>query len=114
MIHTIDGPVQIIHADEAGLHCFSKSVVYPKHFLVYVDFFTSKTYTYGMKKKATIRQVISNTESLREYLKGENRHQMQLQTNQEFNQNVIAEINRKYKVLHYNSKLMEKRAIDAE
>ena len=57
---------------------------------------------------------MSNTESLREYLKGENRRQMQLQTNQEFNQNVIAEINRKYKVLHYNSKLMEKRAIDAE
>ena len=39
---------------------------------------------------------------------------MQLQTNQEFNQNEIAEINRNYKVLHYNSKLEEKRAIGAE
>ena len=106
--------MQIIHADKADLHFFSKSAESPKYFLVYVDFFTSKTYPYGMKKKKTIRQVISNTESLREYLKGEIRHKMRLQTDQEFNQNETAEINRKYKFLHYNSKLNERRVIDVE
>ena len=106
--------MQIIHADKADLHFFSNSAESPKYFLVYVDFFTSKTYPYGMKKKKTTRQVICNTESLREYLKGEIRHKMRLQTDQEFNQNETAEINRKYKFLHYNSKLNERRVMDAE
>ena len=39
---------------------------------------------------------------------------MRLQTDQEFNQNETAEINRKYKFLHYNSKLNERRVMDAE
>ena len=52
MLHTIDGPMQLIHADVADLHFFSKSAVAPKYCLVCVDLFTSKTYTYGMKKKA--------------------------------------------------------------
>ena len=71
-----------------------------------------------MKKKsqlsARLEKFCSNTESLREYLKGENRCQMQLQTDQEFNQNEIAEINKKNNVLHYNSKLNNRYAIDAE
>ena len=72
MLYTIDGSMHVIHADEADVHFFSKSVVSQKYFLIYVDFFTSKTYTYGIKKKLTIHQVISDTESLREYLKQEN------------------------------------------
>ena len=71
-----------------------------------------------MKKKsqlsAKLEKFYSNTESLREYLKGENRHQMRLQTDQEFNQNEIAEINKKNNVSHYNSKLKNRYAIDAE
>ena len=55
-----------------------------------------------------------NTESFREYLKGENRHQMRLQTDQEFNQNEIDKINKKYNVLHHNSKLNDGHAVGAE
>ena len=57
ILHTIDGPMQLIQADVADLHFFSKSTVAPKYCLVCADLFTSKTYTYGMKKKPTIRQV---------------------------------------------------------
>ena len=57
MLHTIDGPMQLIHADVADLHFFSKSAVAPKYCLVCIDLFTSETYTYGMKKKQTIRKV---------------------------------------------------------
>ena len=39
---------------------------------------------------------------------------MRLQTDQEFNQNKIAEINKKYNVLHYNNKLNDRHAIGAE
>ena len=51
MLHTIDGPMQLIHADVADFNFFSKSAVAPEYCLVCVDMFTSKTYTYGMKKK---------------------------------------------------------------
>ena len=57
MLHTIDRPMQLIHADVADLHFFSKLAVAPKYYLAWIDLFTLKTYTYGMKKKPTIRQV---------------------------------------------------------
>ena len=38
---------------------------------------------------------------------------MRLQTDQEFNQNEIAEINKKYNVLHYNSKLNNEHDVGA-
>ena len=51
MFHTINGPIQLIHADVADLNFSSKFAVAPKHYLVCVDMFTSRTYTYSMKKK---------------------------------------------------------------
>ena len=39
---------------------------------------------------------------------------MRLQTDQEFNQNEIAEINKKFNVLHYNTKLNDGHAVGAE
>ena len=75
MLHTIDSPMQLIHADVADLNFFSESAVAPKYCLVCVDLFTSKTYTYGMKKKShlpsKLEKFFSETESLRKYLKKE-------------------------------------------
>ena len=56
MLHTIDGPMQLIHADVADLNFFSKSAVAPKCCSVCVDMFTSKPYTYGMKKKRQLAE----------------------------------------------------------
>ena len=53
ILHSIDGPMQFIHADVADLNFFSKSAVAPKYCLVCVDMFTSKTYAYSMKKRAS-------------------------------------------------------------
>ena len=39
---------------------------------------------------------------------------MRLQTDQKFNQNEISKINKKYKALHYNSKLNDRHAVGAE
>ena len=52
MIHTIDGSMQLIHADVVDLIFFSKSVLAPKYCLVCADLFTSKAYTNTMKKKS--------------------------------------------------------------
>ena len=77
MLHTIDGPMQLIHADVADLNFFSKSAVAPKYCLVCVDMFTSKTYTYGMKKKSQLadklEKFLSETQELRKYLIKEGR-----------------------------------------
>ena len=66
------------------------------------------------KLSAKLEKFYSNTESLREYLKWKNRQQMRLQTDQELNKNEIAEINKKYNVSHYNSKLNNGHIIGAE
>ena len=58
MLHTMDGPMQLIHADVADLNFFSKSTVVPKYCLVCVNVFTSKTYTYDMKKKNQLARKI--------------------------------------------------------
>ena len=89
MLHIIDGPMQHIHDDVVDLNFFSKPAVAPKYCLVDVDLFMSKTYTYSMKKgshlPSKLEKLFSKTESLRKYLKKEERHQMRLQTDQEFN-----------------------------
>ena len=43
MLHTIDRPMELVHADVADLQFFSKSVVAPKYCLVCVDLFTTET-----------------------------------------------------------------------
>ena len=53
MLHTIDGPMQLVHADITDLSFFSKSAVATKYCLLCVNMFTSKTYIYSMKKRAS-------------------------------------------------------------
>ena len=67
------------------------------------------------KKTPTIHQVrkILFIKLYRENLNGENRHQMRVETDQEINQHAIAEIKKKYNVLHYNSKFNDGNAIGA-
>ena len=71
MLHTIDGSMQLIHADIADLNFFSKSAVVPKYCLVCADLFTSKTYTYGMKMKShlpsKLEKFFFETGSLKKY-----------------------------------------------
>ena len=63
---------------------------------------------------AKLEKFYANTESLRKYLKGEDRDHIWLQADQEFNQNEIAKINKKYNVLNYYSKLNDGHTVGAE
>ena len=73
MLHTIDGPIQLIHADLADLNFFSKSAVVPKYCLLCVGLLTSKVHTYGMKKKRQLADKLGkfyqDIQHLRSYLK---------------------------------------------
>ena len=117
MLHTIDGPMQLVHTDVADLNFFSKSVVAPKYCLLCIDLFTSKVYTHGMKKKSQLADKLEKfyleIADVRSYLKKEKRYRMRLQTDQEFNQNEIKALNKKHNVEHYNAKLNEGHAVAA-
>ena len=74
MLHTIDGPMQLIHADIADLDFFSKSSVAPKYCLVCVNLFTLKTYTYrmkiiGMLTICQVRKILFRQQELKRVLK---------------------------------------------
>ena len=118
MLHTIDDPMQLVHADVANLNFFSKSAVAPKYCLLCVDLYTSKVYTYGMKKKSQLADKLEKfyleITDVRSYLKKEKRYRMCLQTDQEFNQNEIKALKKKHDVEHNNTKLNEGHAVAAE
>ena len=46
MLHTIDGPMQLIHTDVADVFSVNQLLLQNT-----MDLFSSKVYTYGMKKK---------------------------------------------------------------
>ena len=50
ILYSLKGPFDLPHADTADLRFLAKSAVDPKYFLLVVDLFTSKIYTYHMKK----------------------------------------------------------------
>ena len=50
-LFSIQSPFNLLHADIANIKFLAKSAVDPIYCLVFVDFFTSKTYTYPMKKR---------------------------------------------------------------
>ena len=117
MLHTIDGTMQLIHADVADLNFFSKSAIAAKYCPLFVDLFSSKVYTYRMKKRQLaekLEKFYLEMEQLRSYLKSARRYKMRLPTDQEFNQNKIKKLNSKHNVEHYNSKLNEGHAVAAE
>ena len=50
ILYSLKGPFDLPHADTADLRFLAKSAVDPKYFLLVVNLFTSKIYTYHMKK----------------------------------------------------------------
>ena len=49
-LYSLNGPMQLFHADVADIRFFSKSAFDPKYALLCVDLFSSKVYVYPMKK----------------------------------------------------------------
>ena len=110
--------MQLVRADVADVNFFSKSVVAPKYCLLCAVLFTSKVYTYGMKKKSQLADKLEKfyleITDVRSYLRKEKRYGMHLQTDQEFNQNEIKTLNKKHDMGHYNTKINEGHAVAAE
>ena len=112
-LHTVDGPLQLFHADLAYLQFFAKSAVDPKHALVCVDLFTSKVYVYTMRTKKNLAKKMEEFYSEIDFKRVKN-EKMRLQVDLEFQQNKIKKINQKYNVEMFSTKNRGGKAYVAE
>ena len=112
-LYSINGPLQFFHADLAYLQFFAKSAVDPKYALVCVDLFTSKVYIYTMRTKNNLFKKIEEfyKEIDDKRIKNET---MRLQVDLEFHQNKIKELNKKYNVDMFSTKIRGGKAYAAE
>ena len=112
-LFSLNGPMQFFHADIAYLQFLAKSAVDPKFALVCVDLFTSKIYVYTMKARKNLgsKLEIFYKEIQKKRL---NNEKMRLQTDQEFQQNEIKKLNRKYNVEMFSTRLRGGKAFAAE
>ena len=56
MLYSFKGPFALLYVDIADIRFLAKSAVDRKYCLLLVDLFTSKIYTYPMKKRSLLKQ----------------------------------------------------------
>ena len=112
-LYSLNGPMQFFHADIAYLQFLGKSAVDPKYALVCVDLFTSKIYVYTMRKRSSLANKLEKFYQDIQKKRSDN-EKMRLQTDQEFQQNEIKKINRKYNVEMFSSRIRGGKAFAAE
>ena len=84
---------QLLHADLKNLEVLGKSATNPKYRLLFVDLFTSKVYVYPMKSRKSIANKI---DIFYKEIEEKKVQKTRLQTDQEFKQEKIFELNKKY------------------
>ena len=112
-LYTVNGPLQLCHADLAYLQVFGKSAVDPKYTLLCVDLFTSKVYVYTLKTKNNLVKKLEQFYKEIDFKRVKN-ETMRLQVDLEFQQNQIKKINQKYNVEMFSSKTRGGKAFAAE
>ena len=110
-LFSIEKPFKRVHADIADLRFLAKSAVDPKYALLAVDLFTSKTYVYPIKSRKLLakklRLIYNELEPKRD-------GKMTLQTDLEFKQNAIKNLNKEFNVEMFHSKVRGGKAFAAE
>ena len=95
-LYSFDGPFQLLHVDVGNLEFLGKSATDPKYCLLFVDLFTSKVYVYPMKSR---KSILNKMEIFYKEVEDKGKGQKtRLQTNQEFKQKKIFDLNKKYNV----------------
>ena len=110
-LYSISKPFEFLHADIADLRFLAKSAVDPKYYLLVVDLFTPKVYIYSMKNRSLLAKKF---EIFYNDIKSKRSWKMCLQTDLEFNQNKIKELNKKFDVDMFHTRLRGGKAFAAE
>ena len=110
---SINAPLQFFHADIAYLQFLGKSAIDPKYALLCVDLFTSKIYVYQMRAR---KNLVNKLEIFYKEIqkKRKNNEKIRLQTDQEFQQNEIKKLNKKYNIEMFSTRLRGGKAFAAE
>ena len=96
-LFSIKAPFKLIYADIAENNFLAKPSVVSVYCLLFVDLFTSKVYTYPMKKRSLLKNKLEVF--YKEILpKGDMKKTMRIQTYLEFQQNEIKKLSKKYNV----------------
>ena len=110
-LHSFNGPFQLLHADIADIRFFSKSAIDPHYCLLFVDLFTQKIYTFPMKKRNLLKKKM---QILYEEIQHKRKEGMKLQTDLEFQQNEIKNLNKKYNVEMFSTRVRAGKTFAAE
>ena len=111
-LYSFQDPFQLFHADEGNLEFLGKSATDPKYCLLLVDLFTSKVYVYPMKSR---KSILNKMETFYTDVKNKRKGQkMRFQTDQEYKQIKIFDLNKKYNVDMFSTAVRRGQAFDAE
>ena len=110
-LFSIEGPFELCHADIADLRFLAKSAVDPKYALLIVDLFTPKVYVYPMKNRSLLAKKLK---LFYDEIDQKRSGKMRLQTDLEFNQNIIKKINKEHNVEMFHTKIRSGKAFVAE
>lgn len=117
----IQSSFDLLHADIANIKLLTKSAVDPIYFLIFIDLFISKTYTY-LALKLILKLILKKSilaKKMEEFYDDINETRylnkmMRLQTDLEFQQNNIKRLHKKYNVDMFSTRLPGKKAFAAE
>ena len=111
-LYSFDGPFQLLQADIAYISFLAISAVELNFCLLFVDLFTSKIYTFPMKTRNLLAK--KTEQFYNDIQKKGNGKRMRLQTNQEFKQQKIHDLNKKFNVDMFTMSLRGGKAFAAE
>ena len=101
-LYSFHKPFELLHADIADMRFLAKSAVDPKYCLLLVDLFTSKIYVYPTKNRSLLAKKLG---LFYNYIELKRTGTMRLQTDLEFNQNKIKQLNKKFDVDMFHTKV---------
>ena len=112
ILYSFDDPFQLSHADVANLEFLGKSTSVPNYALLIVDLYSSKVYVYPMRSR---KQILKKLEQF--YIDVQNKRkniQTRLQVDNEFQQVKIKDLNDKFNVTMFTTRLRGGNAFAAE
>ena len=112
-LYSFKGPFELFHADIADIRFLAKSAVDPHYCLVLIDLFSNKIYTYPMKKRLYLANKLEKFYG-DTFEKREKGKPLRLQTDLEFSQNKIKNLNKKFNVQMFHLRIRGGKAFAAE
>ena len=111
ILYSFSKPFEVVQVDIADIRFLAKSAVDPKYCLLFIDLFTSKIYVYPMKNRSLLAKKV---ELFYKNIRNKRTWKICLQTDKEFNQNKIKQLNKNFDIEMYHTNLRGRKAFAAD